>query len=206
VGGLGFPAKDWNTEAAAPFDAPNLPPFEFDPERGVELLASIGFTELGPDGVLRNPATGCRVEFDLQYNSGNNRRAQLAVIVSQTLAEYGVQVNPREVSSEIWSNSITGTAEGFDPARGRTVDYDAQIWGLAGGDIDNPHFENGLRLGSNLNAWNKSREDFASWELLMDRLTAQMVAELDLNKRIEIYNERAELMREFLPITPLIST
>lgn len=206
VGGLGFPAKDWNSEAAAPFDAPHLDHFEFDPERGVEMLASIGFTEAGPDGVLRNPQTGCRVEFDLQFNSGNNRRAQLAVIISQTLADYGVQVNPREVSSEIWNASIVGTAEGFDPAAGRSVDYDAQIWGLAGGDIDNPHFQNGLMLGTNLNAWNKSRDDFASWELLMDRLTAAMVTEVDLEKRIELYNERATLMRENLPITPLIST
>src|SRR5690554_684809 len=206
VGGLGFPAKDWNSEAAAPFDAPHLEPFEFDPERGVEMLASIGFSEAGPDGVLRNPQTGCRVEFDLQFNSGNNRRAQLAVIISQTLADYGVQVNPREVSSEIWNGSIVGTAEGFDPAAGRAVDYDAQIWGLAGGDIDNPHFQNGLMLGTNLNAWNKSRDDFASWELLMDRLTAAMVTELDLEKRIELYNERATLMRDNLPITPLIST
>ena len=206
VGGLGFPAKDWNSEAAAPYDSPHLDHFEFDPERGVEMLASIGFTELGPDGVLRNPNTGCRVAFDLQFNSGNNRRAQLAVITSQTVAEYGVEITPREVSSEIWSDSIVGTSEGFDPAAGRSVDYDAQIWGLAGGDIDNPHFQNGLMLGTNLNAWNKSRSDVAAWEILMDRLTADMVTELDSDTRVSIYNERATLMRENLPITPLIST
>ena len=61
-------------------------------------------------------------------------------------------------------------------------------------------------LGTNLNAWNKSRSDVAAWEILMDRLTADMVTELDSDTRVSIYNERATLMRENLPITPLIST
>ena len=95
LGGLGFPASDYNSDSSAPFDAPNLEPFEFNPERGVELLNSIGFTETGQDGVLRNPDTGCRVAFDLQFNSGNDRRAQEAQVISQTLAEYGVRVNAR---------------------------------------------------------------------------------------------------------------
>lgn len=206
VGGLGFPAKDWNTEAAAPFNAPNVAEFEFSPDQGVEMLGSIGFTDTDADGVLVNPETGCRVEFDLQFNSGNNRRAQEALIISQTLAPYGVKVNPREVSSEIWANSIVGTADNFDPEAGRTVDYDAQIWGLAGGDVDNPSFDNGLRLGTNLNAWNKSKTEVEPWEILMDRLTVQMNETLDLDARVELYNERAELMRQYLPMTPLIST
>lgn len=205
VGGLGFPAKDMSTDAGAPFNAPDLPEFEFDPEHALELLASIGFTDLGPDGVLFNPTTGCRVEFDLQFNTGNNRRSQEALIVSQTAAEYGVKINPREVSSEIWSNSIVGTSAGFDPAKGRTVDYDAQIWGLAGGDIDNPHSENVVMIGVNLNAWNKSKTDVQAWEVLIDRLTADMIGELDMDKRVALFNERAEVMRHYLPLTPLIA-
>jgi peptide/nickel transport system substrate-binding protein len=203
LGGLGFPAKDYQSEAAAPFDAPNLEPFEFDPERGRELLASIGFTEEGPDGVLRNPETGCRAEFDLQFNSGNNRRAQIAQVISQTLEPFGVRVNPREVASEIWTDSIVGTD--YDPEVGRTVDYDAQIWGLAGGDVDNPSSVNVLGLGENLNAWNKDRGDAELWEISMDRLSRRMDRTLDLDERVEIYNQRAEIMREHLPIIPLIS-
>lgn len=206
LGGLGYPAKDWQSAAAKPFDAPNLQPFEFDPEQGVAMLASIGFTQTDADGVLSNPDTGCRVEFDLQFNSGNNRRSQEALVTSQTLAPYGVKANPREVSTDIWSNSIVGTSADFDANKGRAVDYDAQIWGLAGGDVDNPSFPNGLRVGTNLNAWNKSATDVAPWETLMDILTVKMNETLDLDARVAVYDERAELMREYLPITPLIST
>lgn len=206
VGGLGYPAVDYGGgEAAAPFDAPNLEPFEFNPERGLELLASIGFTEQGPDGVLRNPETGCRASFTLQFNEGNDRRSQLAQVTAQTLSEYGVEVNARQVSTDIWSQSIdAGFKNPEDPSQGREVNYDAQIWGLAGGDVDNPSSVNVLGLAELLNAWNKSTEDVQPWEISMDRLSRRMDRTLDLEERVAIYNERAELMREYLPVTPLI--
>lgn len=206
VGGLGYPAVDYGGgEAAAPFDASNLEPFEFSPEAGLELLASIGFTEEGPDGVLRNPETGCRVAFTLQYNDGNDRRAQLAQVTAQTLAEYGVEVNVRQVSTDVWSQSIdAGFINPEDESQGREVNYDAQIWGLAGGDPDNPSSVNVLGLAELLNAWNKSTTDVQPWEISMDRLSRRMDRTLDLDERVAIYNERAELMREYLPMTPLI--
>ncbi len=206
VGGLGYPAVDYGGgEAAAPFDASALEPFEFSPEAGLELLASIGFTEEGPDGVLRNPETGCRVSFTLQFNEGNDRRSQLAQVTAQTLAEYGVEVNARQVSTDIWSQSIdAGFKNPEDESQGREINYDAQIWGLAGGDVDNPSSVNVLGLGELLNSWNKSTENVEPWEISMDRLSRRMDRTLDLDERVAIYNERAELMREYLPMTPLI--
>ncbi len=194
VGGLGYPAKGWTSAAAAPFDGHTVADIEFDPETAVAMLASIGFTDMGPDGVLFNPSTGCRVAFDLNFNSGNNRRGQLALIISQTAAEYGVAINPREVSVEIWGDAIDGL-----------VDYDAQIWGLAGGDMDNPHAYNVFGLGQNLNAWNKDASTAQSWEILLDALSTRMSTTLDLDARVAIFNERAELMAEQLPVTPLIN-
>jgi peptide/nickel transport system substrate-binding protein len=204
LGGLGFPAKDWNSAAAKPFDAPQLGDFEFNPEQAVDMLRSIGFTTLDDEGVLMNPSTGCRVDFDLQFNSGNNRRGQEAQVISQTAAPYGVKINAREVAVEIWQGAIVGDLD-YDETGKRTTDYDAQIWGLAGGDVDNPSFDNGLRINSNLNSWNKSKADVEAWEILLDRLTVKMNETLDLNERVAIYNERAGVMREYLPMTPLIS-
>ena len=198
VGGLGFPAKNQNTDVIVPFSS-NVRDFEFSPTRALELLAGIGFTSFDSDGVLLNPETGCRVEFDLQFNSGNERRGQLALVASQTAAEYGVKINPREVSTQIWVDAITGTT------MPRTVDYDGQVWGLAGGDPDNPSSRNVLRIASNLNSWNKDAGDVESWELLMDQLTVKMDQTLDLAERVAIYQQRAALMQEWLPLTPLIA-
>ena len=206
VGGLGYPAIDYGGgEASAPFDAATLEPFEFNPDAGLELLASIGFTEEGQDGVLRNPDTDCRVSFTLQFNEGNDRRAQLAQVTAQTLAEYGVEVNARQVSTDIWSQSIdAGFTNPEDESAGREVDYDAQIWGLAGGDVDNPSSVNVLGLAELLNAWNKSTTDVQPWEISMDRLSRRMDRTLELDERVAVFDERAELMREYLPMTPLI--
>ena len=204
LGGIGVPAKDWNSAAALPFGAPFLGDFEFNPEGAVSLLASAGYSAMGDDGVLYNPSTGCRVEFDLQFNSGNNRRAQEAQVISQIAEPYGVKINAREVATDIWANSIVGDLD-YDETGMRTQDYDAQIWGLAGGDVDNPSFQNGLRINTNLNSWNKSAVDVEPWEILMDRLTVKMNETLDLDERVAVYNERAQIMRDYLPMTPLIS-
>ena len=199
LGGLGVAGYDYNTSASAPFDAAFLTPFEFNPDAGVALLADMGFTQKGSDGVLMNPETGCRAEFDLQYNDGNDRRAQEALVISQTAAPYGVKINPRAVSVEVWGDSWSGTE------LPRAHDFDAEIGALVGGDVDNPSGINVFTLASNLNGWNKDKTDAQAWEILMDRLTRNMDAELNLDKRIEIYNQRAELQRQYLPLTPLIS-
>ncbi|CAN5768631.1 ABC transporter substrate-binding protein [soil metagenome] len=199
LGGLGVAGYDYNTAASAPFDASFLTPFEFNPDAGVALLADMGFTQKGSDGVLTNPETGCRAEFDLQYNDGNNRRAQEALVISQTAAPYGVKINSRAVSVEVWGDSWSGTE------LPRAHDFDAEIGALVGGDVDNPSGINVFTLASNLNGWNKDKTDAQAWEILMDRLTRNMDAELDLDKRVALYNQRAELQRQYLPLTPLIS-
>ena len=197
-GGLGYPAKNFNSAAGAPFDAPHLGPLLLDPDRGVRLLHDMGFSTLSADGVLTDPDTGCRVAFELQYNSESERRAGLAQVIAQTLAPYGVRVNPRQVSTEMWAESITGDLP-------RKYDSEAILWGLTSGDLDNPSFSNGLRLATELNAWNKSKTEVEAWEVLMDTLTARMDETLNLDERVAIYNERATLMRDYLPLTPLVS-
>lgn len=198
-GGLGFPANNYASAAAAPFDASHLNPLPFSPETGRQMLQEMGFRVPDAEGVLTNPDTGCRAAFDLQYNSGNEKRAQQAEIISQLLEPYGVSVNARQVAREIWVGSIVGRN------LPRSYDSDATLWGLSSGDLDNPSFSNGLRLAANLNAWNKSKTDVDAWEILLDRLTTDMDRALDRNERVELYNERASLMQEYLPITPLIS-
>lgn len=204
LGGAGSPARDFTTSAAAPFGADFLGDIPFDPDRALELLASIGFTEKDVDGVLMNPRSNCRVEFNLQFNSGNTRRNQEILLISETAKKYGVKINPLEVAFETWLYSFAGDND-YDLTGQRTVNYDAQVWGLAGGDFDNPSLSNVFGLQQNLNAWNKSKIDIEPWEILLDRLTKQMNQTLDLDARVGIYRQRAEIMREYLPLTPLVA-
>lgn len=205
LGGAGVPAKDLSTKAAFPFGAEFLGHFAFDPDRALELLADMGFTSQDDDGILINPETGCRVEFTLQFNSGNSRRNQEILLIAQTARNYGVKVHSFEASSEVWLNSIKGGSD-YDITGKRMVDYDAQVWGLAGGDFDNPSFARVLGLQTHHNSWNKSKIDIAPWEIQLDHLTKQMSQTIDLEDRITIYHQRAELIREYLPLTPLVAT
>lgn len=204
LGGAGSPARDFTTSAAAPFGADFLGDLPFDPERGLELLASMGYTAEDSDGILMNPETECRVEFNLQFNSGNTRRNQEILLISETARNYGIKVNPLEVDFETWLHSFAGDND-YDLTGQRTVNYDAQIWGLAGGDFDSPSLPNVFGLQQNLNAWNKSKIDIEPWEIHLDRLTKQMDQTLDLDTRVAIYRQRAEIMREYLPLTPLVA-
>lgn len=203
LGGIGTPAKGLSSSAAAPFDAAFIEEFDFNPEAGLELLAAMGFSEYDSEGVLINPETECRVAFDLQFNSGNARRSQEALVIAQTVAPYGVRITPREVAISLWIDSIVGDTD-FDSTGKRSVDYDAQIWSLAGGDFDSPAAPNVLAINADLNAWNKSTSDVQAWEVELDALTHQMDETLDLEARVEVFNQRAALMREYLPLTPLI--
>ena len=198
TGGLGQPARMWRSPLR-PFHAPDLPPLEHRPEQALELLAGIGFTERGADGVLRDPESGCRAEFELLYNEGNSRRGAQAQVMSQSAAAYGVAIQPRQVSAGLWAEAIIGTE------LPRSVESEAILWGLTGGDIDNPSAINVFRIGANLNAWNKSRTDVQAWELLLDQLTRQLDRELLLEARVEIYEQREALLRRWMPVIPLIS-
>ena len=81
-GGFGFAAKDWVNEAARPFAA-DLEPFVYDPQKALQLLASIGYTSENAAGVLVHDETGCPVSFDLQVNARNELRAEEASIIAQ---------------------------------------------------------------------------------------------------------------------------
>lgn len=204
LGGAGIAARGILTSASLPFGSEFLGDFAFDPEAGLELLAAMGFTDLNDDGILINRDTGCLVDFTLQYNNGNTRRSQSAIFIAQSLRPYGIKITPLGVVSEVWIESIAGNRD-YDVTGKRSVDYDAQIWALGAPDVDSPSQAAALTLQGNANAWNKSKVDIAPWELQLDSLTKQIDRTFDFDKRVEVYRQRAELMREYLPFTPLIA-
>lgn len=204
LGGAGVAAKDILTTASLPFGGEFLGHFPFDPEAGLELLATIGFTQVNADGILMNPETGCLVDFTLQYNEGNTRRSQEAVYIAQSLRPYGIKITPLGVVGEVWMGAIVGDKD-YDITGKRSVDYDAQIWALGAPNFDSPSVAYALALQANANAWNKSKVDIEPWELQIDNLTKQMDRTFDLDERVALYRQRAELMREYLPVTPLIA-
>ena len=88
-----------------------VPRFDFDPERALELLAEAGWTR-GSDGFLQKD--GQRFSFEILSNDGNTRRRDLGVIVQQMLGKIGIQVNPRQMEWGAFLERISAPNFNFD--------------------------------------------------------------------------------------------
>lgn len=71
--------------------------------------------------------------------------------------------------------------------------------------MDNPSSPNVLPVGTNLNAWDKDPATAMAWETKIGDLTREMDQTLELDKRVALFQERGRLMREYLPLTPLVA-
>ncbi|TFE23088.1 peptide ABC transporter substrate-binding protein [Cohnella luojiensis] len=73
--------------------------YTYDAEKAKALLAEDGWKP-GKDGILEKD--GHRFSFELQYNSGNSRREQVAAIIQQNLKDVGIEVNPKGIDFATW--------------------------------------------------------------------------------------------------------
>ncbi len=189
-GGLGAPIFTGVYPVLSDWINPDVPTYPYDPEAATQLLADIGFTERGSDGVLVN-AEGQRLEFNLVTNAGNNQREQLAQIYADTAAEIGVQINFQPIAFEVLVEQLQATGD----ERG----FDAILLGLTGGDIDWPFGVNVIPCGTNLHAFNipEDGECLETQEITAERLYFQGRRELDLEARrqigFELQNAWAEM-------------
>lgn len=157
---------------------PETPTYPYDPDRAVELLGELGFTERDNEGFLVN-ADGRRVSFNLITNSGNDQREQAAQIFADTAREAGVEVNFRAIAFEVLVNQLT--------AQGDERGFDAILLGLTGGDIDWPFGSNVTPCGTNLHAFNypADGECLQTREISAERLYYQGRRQLEVEDRLQ---------------------
>lgn len=96
--------------------------YEYNPEKAIELLEGLGYTEL-QDGI-RLDADGNPLSFEIITYSGNDIRSRLSELVQTQLKEIGIDVQVLSLDMDtadayIWPD--------FDVASGR--DYDLSTWG-----------------------------------------------------------------------------
>ncbi|WLD58035.1 peptide-binding protein [Salinispirillum sp. LH 10-3-1] len=89
----------------------DVPRFDYDPERALELMAEAGWTR-GSDGFLQKD--GQRFSFEILSNDGNNVRRDLGIIVQQMLGEIGIEVNPRQMEWGAFLERILSPNFDFD--------------------------------------------------------------------------------------------
>ena len=174
----------------------DAPRYDYDPERALELLEGIGFTQTNSDGWLVD-GDGWELGFTLVTNAGAVQREQTIQIFADAARDAGVNVETITLDFNLMVGQLT--SEGDDR------DFDAILIGLTGGSRDWPFGSNVVPWGTNLHMYNQSEEYVTPQELQMGRLYYQGRQELDTEAAREIGNELQVVENELQPIIYTVS-
>ncbi len=166
------------------------------PEKSIELakaeLKKSNFS-WDRDGSLVD-ADGREVEFTIAVSSGNAQRLKIGTIIQEDIGSLGIGVEV--VSMEL--RSVIGRVT-------RSLDYEACILSLRGGDVDPNGQANVLLSTGQLHLWNLNQiEPATDWEAEIDRLMKQQLLELDYSLRKQHYDRVQSIIAEQLPFIFLV--
>ena len=168
--------------------------YEFDPERALELLANIGFTETNEDGWLVD-ADGNVLEFNLTTNAGNQNREQEIQIIADTMREYGVKVETAALDFGLLVDQLLST--------GDDRPFEAILIGLTAGSEDWPFSESVYTCTGSLHLWNQSGACIVPTETLISELALAGNQTLDDAEAQEI---AFQLQAEYARLQGLVYT
>ena len=175
---------------------PDVETYPYDPERAAELLAEIGYSTRGSDGILVN-AAGEKLSFSLATNAGNTAREQITQIFADSAREIGVDVQVNAIDFNLLVEQLL--SEGTDRP------FDAILIGLTGGSRDWPFGVNVIPCGTNLHMFNTSGDCISPLETLMGTLFTQGRETLDTDAARLVGNEIQQVESELIPILYTVS-
>lgn len=154
--------------------------FGFDPAKAKQLLQEDGWTP-GSDGILTKG--GHRFSFELQYNTGNSRRQQVAAVIQQNLKDVGIEVNPKGIDFSSWVDQNLNPGKFQAILLGENLTLDPDVSTL----FDSKYFP---PSGQNMMFYK---------DATVDKLLEQGLSTLDQNQRKTIYQQAAQAMSADLP-------
>ncbi|MCL6631878.1 MAG: peptide-binding protein [Alicyclobacillus herbarius] len=148
--------------------------FTYDPAKAKQLLKEAGWKP-GPDGILQKD--GHKFSFQLQYNTGNTRREQVASVIQQELKAVGIDCQPKGIDFSAWID------QNLNPGKFQAV---LLSWQMNTPDPDQESIysskyfpPNGQNMG-----WYKNTET--------DKLWVEGYSTVDRAKRKQIYGQIAK--------------
>ena len=177
---------------------PDVPKFPYNPERAVELLEELGFTELYDNGVRAN-ADGDAISFTLATNAGNTQREEIAIIFADAARAVGVEVDVQAVDFNLLVDQLLST--------GDDRPFDAILIGLQGGNRVYPFGPNVIPCDTNLHMYNQSGACLDDLEQTAEDLYFEGRATLDTEAArdigYDIQRALAELQAQIYTVSPL---
>ena len=87
--------------SVSPFYNPDLPSYDYNPEKAKELLAEAGWTDTDGDGILDKD--GVPFAFTIMNRAGKADRIAVAEVIQFQLGQIGIQVDFETLESAAWT-------------------------------------------------------------------------------------------------------
>ena len=176
---------------------PNIRKYPYDPARALELLKEIGIEKRNGHDFLTD-ASGNKIEFVLNTNTGNDARKKEAVLIASDLQKLGMNV----ILQPLEFNTLVTKIDD-------THDYDCILlswfW-----DMTDPG-EKMVVLPSSAYAhpgFPRQKTPSTDWEARIDQLMDAQMQTLDYARRKKDYDEVQEILAEQQPViftvTPMV--
>ena len=163
----------------------------YNPQRAVELLASIGITQ-DAAGVMRD-AKGRAIEFDLAIPSDVTTHSDTASIVTDEAAKIGIKITVRPTDFQKLVEQLTAT---WDWAS-IFISLGVNFWPTQGSNV--------WPSDGNLHLWHPlQKEPATEWEARVDYLYNEGSYTADPEKARVLWDEYQRILLEQCPIIYLI--
>ncbi len=190
--GLATKADSLTPMALQDWYNPNLPDYEYNPEKAKALLDEAGYLDTTGDLVREIPGTNKPLAFTFITNVENKTRTELATIIATDLRGIGIQATPQSVDFNTLVTQLNDTFQ-----------YEACLLGLAG-SVHPITSMNVWRSSGRTHLWNPLQESPATeWEAKIDTLAEQFAKTLEFPKQQEIFFEMQQTLMDNVPIMPL---
>lgn len=163
-------------------------PWEYDPEKALQLLTDAGWADVDDDGILEKDTL--EFKFELLIPSSSPAAEQLASILREDLFMIGIEMEIRRLEWSVFINNYIRN-HNFDAC------YLGWVFGMKGDPKQVWHSESATGRGSN-------HVEFINAEA--DSLIDAARVEFDQEKRVKMYKRFQQILHEEQPYTFLFSS
>ncbi|MDR0451886.1 MAG: ABC transporter substrate-binding protein [Treponema sp.] len=190
--GLAMPKLHFFPETNRYYDEDIRLRYEYDPDRAVQLLSSIGITR-DASGIMRD-SQGRAVEFSLAIQSDSTVYNDIASIIADELGRVGIKANIRVVDFQKLVEQL------FE-----TWDWESLLLALSGSNIFPSQGSNVWASKGNLHMWYPQQESPATeWEARIDYLYNEGAYTVDPAKAKVFWDEYQRIILDQCPLIYLV--
>jgi peptide/nickel transport system substrate-binding protein len=167
---------------------PNIVRYPYDPAKARELLASIGLSDRNGNGVVED-AAGTEARFALITQQGLGYYERGTNFIRERAAAVGIAFDVASLDA----NTMIG--------RMLKCDYEAIYMRLLATDLDPAGNLDFWISSGNAHVWNREQRTAGTeWEQRIDTLMIEQAAELDPERRKQLFDDVQRIFAENLPM------